>query len=430
MSYIIKFSGILIFISAIFTIYSYFFSTFSNFLQIATIWIAAILLFTTLRKKLLISILLMLSTILFIYIVYNDLPLDYYKALSINQYLLVLLISVGFLKLIATPRKDKNSDLPNGKSSFIKTYLGIHLFGSVINVSSLLLVADKMYKKGKLSSLQIILLTRSFSSDAYWSPFFVAFAAAITYAPNLQTFTIMSFGICLAFISFVLTFFEVNNKKKFNLDEFYGYPLSFETLYIPLILATLVLLTHYYYEDIKIIVLISTFSFVMTFFILPLKKGLIQSFKILWFYIVQDLPQMRSEISLFLVAGVFGSLMATILVDMNFKLPFEVFDYKVASILLLIFIILGFIGIHPIISIAILGDFVAFANHTLLATTFLMAWATTVSTSPISGLNLTMSSRYFCSVKEIFKLNIIYAIKIYFVCVLFLFILSKYILEI
>ena len=52
-----------------------------------------------------------------------------------------------------------------------------------------------------------------------------------------------------------------------------------------------------------------------------------------------------------------------------------------------------------------------------------MVWATTVSTSPISGLNLTMSARYSCNPKEIFKLNIFYAIKMYIVCVILLFFL-------
>ena len=58
--------------------------------------------------------------------------------------------------------------------------------------------------------------------------------------------------------------------------------------------------------------------------------------------------------------------------------------------------------------------------------TFLMAWATTVSTSPISGLNLTMSARYSCNPKEIFKLNIFYAIKMYIFCVILLFFMSKF----
>ena len=60
----------------------------------------------------------------------------------------------------------------------------------------------------------------------------------------------------------------------------------------------------------------------------------------------------------------------SVLLGLNFNLPFEVFDYKVAAVTLLIFIILAFVGIHPIISISILGDFFCQANHTLLAMTF------------------------------------------------------------
>ncbi|RBQ28171.1 tellurium resistance protein TerC [Aliarcobacter vitoriensis] len=419
-------SGVLIFLSFIFTIYAYFFQENILLFAIIFIWIASTILFFTLKKRNLIYILLSLSFISFLYSYLNGFYIDFYKAFSVNQYLLTLLIAVGFLKLIATPRKEKNSDLPRGKSSFLKTYLSVHLFGSVINLSSLLLVADKMYKKAPLSSSQIVLLTRSFASDAYWSPFFVAFAAAITYAPNLQTYTIISFGLFLAFFSFLITYFEINNKRKFDLDNFYGYPLSLQTLYLPLILAFFVLLTHSFYEDLKIIVLISSFAFLMTLFILPLKKGFFESIKILKFYIIDELPKMKSEISLFLVAGLFGISVGSILIGLNFTLPFEIFDYKVASILLFIFIALSFVGIHPIISISILGDFFTNANHTLLAMTFLMSWATTVSTSPISGLNLTMSSRYSCSAKEIFKLNIFYALKMYVVCVIFLFVLSKF----
>ena len=108
------------------------------------------------------------------------------------------------------------------------------------------------------------------------------------------------------------------------------------------------------------------------------------------------------------------------------KEPIEIFDWQIASILLFIFIILAFVGIHPIITIAIIGDFLSGVNHTLLALTFLMAWSTTVSTSPFSGLNLTVVARYDFSAKEIFKLNIFYAFKMYLICIVCLFILSKY----
>jgi hypothetical protein len=55
-----------------------------------------------------------------------------------------------------------------------------------------------------------------------------------------------------------------------------------------------------------------------------------------------------------------------------------------------------------------------------------MSWATAVSTSPFSGLNLTMQSRYSLKAIELFKVNIFYAVKMYCICVVLLFILAHY----
>ena len=283
-----------------------------------------------------------------------------------------------------------------------------------------------MYKKAALSNTQIILLTRSFASDAYWSPFFVAFAAAITYAPNLDTFTILINGIFLAFIGFLITYVEVKKDKKFELDEFRGYPLSFDTLYLPFALAFLVLFTHTVFPEIKVIILISVFCMALTIIVLPIKEGLVNAYEEFKNHILIELPNMRSELSLFLVAGMFGILVGSILLGLDLELPFETFDWFVASILLAIFIILGFIGIHPIITIAVIGDFLSGVNHTLLAITFLMAWSTTVSTSPFSGLNLTIIARYNLSAKNIFKLNIFYTFKMFVLCTICLYFIDKY----
>ena len=426
MQFLFKISGLLIFLSFLVTLYSYFFN--NDLLIFAGIlaWTSFLILFNSIKNKKMILILFILSLIAFLISYFNGFKIDFIKVFTVNQYLLTLLIAVGFLRLIATPKKDKLSSLPKGKQSFIKTYLGVHLFGSVINLSSLILVADKMYKKAPLTNSQIILLTRAFSSDAYWSPFFVAFAAAITYAPNLNTSIILLNGITLAFLAFLITYYEVIKNKEFNIDEFRGYPLSFDSLYLPFILAVLVLITNYIYPNIKVIVLISLYSILMSLFILPLKKGFNQAISKFKLHIIDELPKMRVEMALFLVAGMFGMAVSSILIGLNLKLPFEIFDWQIASILLLIFITLAFIGIHPIITIAIIGDFLSGANHTLLALTFLMAWSTTVSTSPFSGLNLTIVARYNFDAKEIFKLNIFYAFKMYFICVLCLFVLSKY----
>ena len=181
MLYLSRFGGVFIFLSFIFSIYSYFFDSKLKIISVVFIWFASLilfftiksktliltLLFFTIKSKKLILTLLFFTTIAFLYSYFNNFYIDIEKSFSVNLYLLTLLISVGFLKLITAPKKDKE-ELPRGKISFIKTYLGIHLFGSIINLSALLLVADKMYKKSKLSPLQIIVLTRSFASDAYW----------------------------------------------------------------------------------------------------------------------------------------------------------------------------------------------------------------------------------------------------------------------
>jgi hypothetical protein len=151
-----------------------------------------------------------------------------------------------------------------------------------------------------------------------------------------------------------------------------------------------------------------------------------QSFSKLKTHIIDELPMMKVEMGLFLVAGMFGIGISSILIGLDFKLPFETFDWQIASLLLFIFIVLAFIGIHPIITIAIIGDFLNSANHTLLALTFLMAWSTTVSTSPFSGLNLTIVARYNFDAKDIFRLNIMYAMKMYLICCFCLYFLSYY----
>ena len=421
-----KISGVLIFLSFIFTNIAYFFD--ENLLIIGGVflWISMILMFGSLKNKLLPIILLVMSILIFLYSFYNNFEIYYYKIFTINQYLLQLLIGVGFLRLIAKPKLENINELPKGKNSFIKTYLGVHLFGSVINLSSLILVADKMYKKAKLSSIQVMVLTRAFASDAYWSPFFVAFAAAITYAPNLDTKLVILNGLILAFFSFILTYFDTLNTKKYNLDEFRGYPIAFETLFLPIILAFLVLFTNHYYPEIKIIVLIALFSFLLVLIILPLKKGVTNFKNELIDHVLNELPKMKGELSLFLIAGMFGVLVSSVLIGYEIKLPIESFDWKIAGIILAIFIILGFIGIHPIISISIIGDLLGNFNHTLLAIMFLIAWSTTVSTSPFSGLNLTIVSRYNFSSLKIFKINIFYALKIYLISLLSLYFISKY----
>jgi hypothetical protein len=286
------------------------------------------------------------------------------------------------------------------------------------------LVADRLYKQASLSKTQIVLLTRAFATDAYWSPFFVSFGAAMSYLPNLDHTVIFINGILLSFMAFVVTYFESKKSKFLDIDSFSGYPLNVNSLIVPLVLAVSVLFVKYFFSELNTVVLISLFSFGFVLLVLPFKQGSFNAFVTLKKHIYEELPKMKSELSLFIVAGMFGYLLSVLLKGQGVDISFLGFDWIDASVLLAIFILLGFIGIHPLISIAVLGDFLVDVDHTLFAVMFLMAWSITVASSMFSGLNLTMSTRYNIEVKEIFKLNIFYVIKMYFVGVISLYIIS------
>jgi len=426
MKILIKLSGVFIFLSVILTLYSYFIE--SKYLVYAglLLWFSFFILFSTLRSKKMIISLFVLSLISFNISYANNYDINLKKIFIINQYLITLLISVSFLRLVLIPIKNKYTLSLKGKKSFFITYFSVYFFSSVINISSLILIADKLYKKSSLSNLQIILLTRAFASNAYWSPFFVSFAAASTYAPNLNTSIIMVNGIIFSFIVFLLTYYEVMKNKSMNIDEFIGYPLSLNNLILPTLLVFLVLLTSHFYKDAKVIILISLFSLVLSIGFSMLFDGFVKMIKNHKTHILEELPNMKGEISLFLVAGMFGVSIGSILVGLDISLPFGVFDWIGASFLLFILILLGFIGIHPIITISIIADYISQVNNTLFAITFLMAWATTISTSPFSGVNLTFMSRYNVKGSRVFKLNVMYAFKVYILSVIALYIVSNY----
>ncbi|MDX1809286.1 MAG: tellurium resistance protein TerC [Sulfurospirillaceae bacterium] len=426
MNKILRLAGIFIFISFVLSIFSYFAG--QQYLILAGImaWIALVMMFGTLKKKKMLNIFLALSVINFSISYYNHFYIDFIRAFTVNQYLLALLIGVGFLRLITSPKKDFANELPQGKQSFLKTYFSLHLFGSVINMSSIILVGDKLYKKSPLSNSQIVLLTRAFATDALWSPFFVAFAAVITYAPHVKTSIILVAGLGLAIVGFLITYRDIVTNPKLEIEKFLGYPMSYDSLYLPFALAVLVLVSNHFFPHIKIIILIPVFSIILVLFVLLAKKGETSALHVLSNHILHELPNMKSEISLFLIAGMFGVSAGSILAGVHVALPFEHFDWIAASGLLAMFIVLSFIGVHPIITIATLGSILSHVNHTLLAAVVLMAWSTSVCTSPFSGVNLTLVSRYDLDGVRIFKLNIGYTLKMYVAYVFCLFLISTY----
>jgi len=340
---------------------------------------------------------------------------DVVKALTANQLMIVMLIGVQFLQLVALPPSEKAEPLPRGFKAFIRTYFGVHFFGAIINLSAVLLVADRLVKEAQLSMNQQKLLTRAFTSGAHWSPFFAAFAASLVFTPDASLPIVMAVGMSMASIALVVTLYEIKVDKSESIDGFVGYPMHFQALWLPVVLVLLVAVMHTLFPAISVLILIAICSLGLSVFVLLWRKGAGAATTDFIGHTMNKLPQMKNELLLFLVAGIFGSGLAAALDGLSIAIPFQHFDGIAASVILLLIFVLAIVGVHPVISIAVIGHWIMTIepNQTLLAIMFLMGWAIGVSASPISGINLALHGRYGVSGQQIFKWNISYALKVY-----------------
>lgn len=81
--------------------------------------------------------------------------------------------------------------------------------GAVINLSVLFIIGDRLERNGTLERRQVLVLSRIFCAAAFWSPFFVAMAVALTYAPGLQLSRILPFGVVATLLAMGLTAWQV-----------------------------------------------------------------------------------------------------------------------------------------------------------------------------------------------------------------------------
>ena len=189
--------------------------------------------------------------------------------------------------------------------------------------------------------------------------------------------------------------------------------MHFRALWLPAVLAILVMVGHELMPTVKVIILIALFAVLISAVVLSIRFGLSQARKDFLRHATTELPRMKNELLLFLMAGVFGAGLAAVLEVWSISVPFEQFDGVVASITMLSMFMLAVVGVHPVISIAVIGNWISSTepNQTLLAMTFLMSWALGVATSPVSGMNLTLHGRYGVSGQAVFEWNLPYAVK-------------------
>jgi hypothetical protein len=317
--------------------------------------------------------------------------IDAELALAGNAMLVAMLGAVTFLRLVTHAAREDERPPPRGRPAVWSTLLGVHLFGAVINLSVVFLMADRLADDRRLQPRQVSVLTRGFSAAAFWSPFFAAMAAAITYAPGASLAVLIAAGLPLAACAILLTGLTTDRASA---ARFIGYPMRYGTLWLPALLAVLVLALHQASPSWPVLSIICLLTPGIALIVSLLRAH--GSPTPVVRHVRSGLPAMANELVLFLAAGLLASGAAALFASFEGWLPFAEFRAPQAALTLLAMWLVALVGVHPVIGIAVLGSLLAplRPDPNLLAMTFLAAWATGVAASPFSGMNLALQGRY------------------------------------
>ncbi|MFT5722261.1 MAG: hypothetical protein ACI9W6_002587 [Motiliproteus sp.] len=331
--------------------------------------------------------------------------LPWSNILAVNHSLIAMLVAVSFLRLVTSFKVDSQERLPTGRLALCRTLLGVHLFGAVINMSTLVIIGERLARREPLSSLQGMLLSRGFATAALWSPFFVAMGVALTVADGAQLSTLVVAGIPAA--AMALLFAAISLCRHPEADTMPGYPMHFEALWLPGLLALMVMTACWLWPGIVILTWVSSLSLLLCLGVLLGREGR-PGLKRMRTHVERQLPQMGGEVCLFLAAGLLSLGLASLVQRSGFAWPLASFGPWQAWGLLLIITAAAMIGIHPLISITTSGGILLgqVDDPNLLGITYLMGWSLGVMASPVSGTHLSLQARFGLPAHRFFKLNL------------------------
>lgn len=323
-------------------------------------------------------------------------PPSFERVISHNHALLSMLAAVSFLRLVSFSTLPGDDSCPKGEGAYLRTLFGLHLFGSVINISALQIFGDHLRRRGPFDLSTALLLSRGFSTCAFWSPFFAAMATSITYAPNARLSVLILTGIPLAATGLGYTWLSARCRCHDHIDRFVGYPLKRESLVVPLLLAFSVLGLGSLVPELPTLTIITMMALIITLCFLLYRSGIRSAWHQINKHLTHRLPTMSGELWLFLSAGVLAVGLNQVVETTELALPIDSFDATTASGILTLMVLAAAMGVHPIISISTLSPLLAplSPDPTLLGIIFLASWSLGVVINPLSGIHIIMQSRY------------------------------------
>ncbi len=342
-----------------------------------------------------------------------DADIAWHRLLDGNSYVVAMLVGVSFIGLIGTYRGHSAppGSAVTGRRGTAGTWLGVHLLGAILNLSTVFMVGDRLRRHGELSLPQLLALNRGLSSAALWSPFFASMGVVMTLAPEMRFTTILALGLPLGMLAGTLSLLDLS--RRFDLSHVAGYSLSPKSLLMPVGMAALVLLFHYGLTPGLSIVSIITFLLPAVALASNLPRGPRWTLRRVRSHTLERLPAMRGEISLFLCAGLLTQGLSALIgaaTGSQWTL-FAHFGAPQAVASFLVIVASAVIGLHPIIGVSVLASMLELSGdrQTLFAFVALASWAVGTSVGPLSGINLSLQGRYGVSGGVMMRQNLGYA---------------------
>ncbi|RTE67130.1 hypothetical protein EH243_02685 [Amphritea opalescens] len=327
-----------------------------------------------------------------------------FKAIEANQLVVAMLIGVSFLRIVAANNIRCDEQLPTGRKALLNTLFGSHLIAAVINMSSVMIVGDRLSARQPLTPIQGLTLLRAFSNCAIWSPFFASMGVVLISAPGAQLGTLMLYGLPTALIGLLLSSWQIACHP--DTSHAQGYPMHFKALWMPLLLAVLVMAAHWRWPELSVMTLVTLIAILFVLVYLSIKQGM-NSINLLKLHVDEGLPKLGSEVTLFLAAAVMAAGVAALLESLQIRLAPEHFTAPEACLTLLALVGLALIGMHPVTTAVLAGSILmpSVSDPNLLGITLLLSWSIGVGLSPFSGVQLSLQSRYGLSALTLMKFN-------------------------
>lgn len=361
-------------------------------------WIAAFLLITDTPNilRIQLSVIVLVGLSLGLYAISLGGQVNPESVIAGNTRLLAMIAAVGFLRLVALPVAAKNEALPTGPKAYIQTLLGLNISASVINISAPILIADRIHRSQPLQRFTSQSMTRVFCGVATWSPFFGAMAVVLNYLDGAGLSWIIMVGLPFTLTGLLVVILEAKIRYPDNIKSFVGYPVHLQSLTVPLLLVITVALASWLMPEVPVLIIISLSAILITLVILLVRENLQLALKQIGKYVVEGLPRIVNELTLFLAAGLIAAGMSALIQQGVVPNPFNTFDAVTAAKLLGIMLLLAAMGIHPVILISSFTPLILTLdpNLNLLAITYLLAWNLGTCSSPLSGTHLVFQGRY------------------------------------